>query len=207
MMKQHVRSLLFVLLSLSICSSDGRTQDSVEEPSTGKIFPKSVSFEHGTEDYSLILTGVAVRKKLVFKGYGMAHYMDAANFENIDMAIAAALSDVHAKQITIEFARDIGRDRIRNAFRGDFKKCASAEEMMEISALVDRFTGYFDEKVKKNDRFVLRWLPGGIVVSIIQGREKASITSVTFAKVLWRIWLGDKSVVDRERLVELAVGE
>jgi hypothetical protein len=207
-MKRSVNGVLVVLLAICICPLVAQPQDTVKEGATNKLFPKTVSFEYGGKNYSLSVTGVAARKKLVFKGYGVAHYMDVADFESKDAAVAAALSDAHAKQITMDFARGIGMGRIRGAFRGDFKKHATDEELSAISTFIDTFIGYLDkEKVEENDQFVLRWLPGGTVLSIIQGEEKAPITNVAFASVLWQIWLGEHSVVNRDKLVAIAVTE
>ena len=50
-------------------------QEKIAEPSTGKNFPSEVRFNVGGTDYTVKITGVAVRKKLVFKVYGMAHYI------------------------------------------------------------------------------------------------------------------------------------
>ena len=204
-MRRLIHCAVVILLVFCICPSP--TQSIVEESSTGKHFPATVSFQYGGKVYSLTVTGVSVRKKLVFKGYGIAHYMDEAGFEDRDAAFAAALSDTHAKQITMDFARDIDVEKMQKAFREGFKKSASDEEAKAIDALVDQFIGYFDNDVKKNDQFVLRWLPGGTVVAIVQGEEKESITNVTFATVLWRIWLGKHSVVNRKNLVAMTVAE
>jgi hypothetical protein len=43
------------------------------------------------------------------------------------------------------------------------------------------------------------------VTTIIHGAEQEPIDSVTFSSVLWRIWLGKHSIVDRDRLVEMVV--
>jgi hypothetical protein len=107
----------------------------------------------------------------------------------------------------MEFARDVEAEKIRNAFREGLEKNSSNEEMETISALVDQFVGYFDEDAVKGKRYVLRWLPGGIVTAIIHGEEMEPITSVTLAKSLWQIWLGKKSIVDRDDLVEMVVDD
>jgi hypothetical protein len=52
-------------------------QEMVTEPSTGKQFPAVQTFSAGGKEYTLQLTGVAVRKKVIFKVYGMAHHMES----------------------------------------------------------------------------------------------------------------------------------
>ncbi|UCG51032.1 MAG: chalcone isomerase family protein [Candidatus Latescibacterota bacterium] len=206
-MKWLIGSLCVFVLVTGVFPSTAAAQEFVEESSTKKQFPKSVSFQHGGKEYSLSVTGVAVRKKLIFKVYGIAHYMDQAEFEDKNAALEAALADGHAKQITMDFARGVSVDKIQNAFRDGFKKHASDEEMDVITTFADQFVGYFDKGVEKNDQYVLRWLPDGIVLTTVQDEEKEPIANVTFAKVLWRIWLDKGSIVDRKKLVAMAVKE
>lgn len=177
-------------------------QEMVEESSTGKKFPAEVSFTYNDSTYNLSITGVAVRKKFVFKVYGMAHYMESPGTMSKEEAFKAALSDGKAKQITMDFARGVGSGKIQGAYRDGFKKNASKEEMQEIQQYVDQFVGYFDKDVKENEQYILRWVPGGTILTIVQGEEKPAITNATFARVLWSIWLGDHSIVKREKLIE-----
>jgi hypothetical protein len=194
-------------MAVCVLAAAAAAQDEVEEPSTDRRFPASVSFESGDGTWDLKVTGLAVRKKFMFKVYGMAHYMDAAGFDSRESAFAAAMSDERAKQITMVFVRDVEAKKIQDAFREGFQKNASDEEFAEIGDLVETFAGYYQQDVAKGDRYVLRWLPGGRIESLIHGIENDPITSVTFATVLWRVWLGRDSIVDRDRLVEMAVEE
>jgi hypothetical protein len=204
--KRVIHSFLPIVL-LAVVVSGSVAQNTVEERSTGVRFPETVSFQHGDDEYTLQITGVALRKKFFVKVYGIAHYWNAgsAGIHDKDDAFAAALSDEYAKQITMEFVRDVEAKKIEDAFREGFKKMASKEEWTEISSLVDRFLANFHGGAEPGKRYVLRWLPGGIVTAFIHGEESDPIESVTFATALWRIWLAKGSIVDRERLVEMAV--
>ncbi|MCC6396564.1 MAG: chalcone isomerase family protein, partial [Bacteroidetes bacterium] len=71
-----------------------------------------------------------------------------------------------------------------------------------IAPLVQKFLGYFTKDVKEDDRFVLQWRPGGTIIAQTQGTDHPPITDPTFARVLWSIWMGEDSIVDREELVE-----
>lgn len=176
-------------------------QEMVTEPSTGKIFPTVQKFSAGGKEYTMQLTGVAVRKKVVFKVYGMAHYMENPAGGTLAGAIKDALTDGKAKQITMVFVRDVDQGSIQNAYRDGFKENASREELPQIQKLIDQFVGNFTAPVKEDDVFILRWLPGGTIIPIIKGEEKQSITNPVFAKVLWSIWFGDESIVDPDDLV------
>ena len=73
-----------------------------------------------------------------------------------------------------------------------------------MQSQVDQFVGYFAKEVNENDQYVLRWLPGGVVIAIVQGEEKPAITGELFARTLWSIWFGEDSIVDRDDLVSRA---
>jgi len=177
------------------------SQQMVTEPSTGKTFPKEVTFKQGESSYTVTLTGTAVRKKLIFKVYGMAHYMQDPIKGSKSDVFKSILTDGRAKQISMEFVRDVELGKIQDAYRDGFKNNATSDELRAINDKINTFIGYFTKDVKENDEFVLRWLPGGTVIAVVQGEEKPPITDLTFAKVLWTIWFGDDSIVDRDDLV------
>jgi hypothetical protein len=195
-------TLPLVLLAATLCLAPlSQAQETVKENSTGKSFPVSVTFSHEGKTYNLSLTGTTVRKKIVVKVYAIAHYMqDPPSGKEKDL-YAAVLTDGKAKQITMDFSRDVTVNQIRGAYRDGFEENATKEEMKAIAPLVEKFLGYFSSDVKENDRFILRWLPGGTVVAQVQGVDKPAITNPVFARVLWSIWLGEDSLVDREALV------
>ncbi|MEJ2721289.1 MAG: chalcone isomerase family protein [bacterium] len=206
-MRRVVLVLTVAAVAAGIWLSAARSQDQVEEPSTKEVFPRTVEFEYNGTDYELQVTGVAVRKKFFVKVYAIAHYMDmeVADFKDILKALDTVLSDSYAKQITLDFVRDVGVDDIQKAYRSGFEKNATDEEKEVIAPFVEQFLGYFTKDVEKGDQYILRWIPDGIVLATVNGETYGPIANVTFAKALWRIWLGDKSPVDRKKLVEMAV--
>lgn len=197
--RRTCRSLLLGSLFFLACTAFA--QEMVTEPSTGKKFPAVQSFSAGGKDYSMQLTGVAVRKKVVFKVYGMAHHMENPAGGTRAGAIKDVLTDGKAKQITMVFVRDVDAASIQDAYRDGFKENVSREDYPKIQGLIEKFVGNFTAGVKENDVFVLRWLPGGTIIPVIKGEEKAPITNPVFARVLWTIWFGDESIVDPDDLV------
>lgn len=198
-MKQFCLALIaFSTLFAVLCPG----QQKVKEGSTGKMFPAEISFKHDTTEYTLKVTGLTVRKKFVFKVYGMAHYIQDPVVGNKDDAFKGVLTDGKAKQITMNFARDVEAKKIGEAYRDGFKDHTTPEVLKKLEPLVDQFIGYFSKDVKENEEFVLRWLPGGTVIAILQGDEKPPLVDVTFAQSLWSIWFGKDSIVDRDDLVK-----
>lgn len=111
------------------------------------------------------------------------------------------MSDSHAKQVTMHFVRDVSADRIQRALLEGIQRNATDPELAVIQPFIDQFARAIHRDVKEDDRFVIRWLPGGTTTSIFEGREVSTITSALFAKVLWSIWFGDHAVVNRDHLV------
>jgi len=190
-----------VLPLLFFLSMAATAQETAQEPSTGKSFPLLVRYSSGGTEYPMTLTGVAVRKKLVFKVYGMAHYAQDPVKGTKAEVLAAMLVDGKARQITMDFARDVDAGKIRDAYMDGFRENATADELKTIQPLVDQFVAGFAHDVRENQQFIVRWLPGGVVVATVAGEEKPPITSLLFARVLWSIWLGKDSIVDRDDLV------
>jgi hypothetical protein len=178
-------------------------QETVREPSTKVEFPAEVTVTYDDTSYTLVATGTAVRKKLMFKVYGMVHYMQEPPQGGKDEILSEVLSDGKAKQLVLQFVRNVGADKIQNAWRDGFKKNTSVEQFSDIEPLVEQFVGYFTDEVRKGEQYIFRWLPGGTVVTIIKGEEKPAITSVEFARGLWAIWFGQKPAVKRDHLIRL----
>jgi hypothetical protein len=200
------RSLALLAGCIVLSAQVAFTQDMVKEPSTGKMFPAVVKVTHEGKEITLNLTGVAVRKKVVFKVYGLAHYMQDPPNTNEDDAYKAVLADGKAKQLTLDFARNVDPESIKNAYRDGFKENAKPEELKKIQPLIDQLLGYFTAEVKENQKFTLRWLPGGVVLVNVAGEEKPALKDATFARVFWSIWFGEDSIVDREDLVQKMIG-
>jgi len=179
------------------------SQTMVKEPSTEKSFPSTLTFKSGSSEYTLNLTGLSVRKKYFFKVYGIAHYLQDAGTVSKADAFKACLADGKAKQITMDFARDVDNKSIIDTYNESFKEMATKEELASVQSSLTQYLGYFDKEVKENQQYILRWLPGGTILATIQGEEKPPIANETFARILWSIWLGPDSVVDRDDLVAL----
>jgi hypothetical protein len=196
-----MKPVVVIVLLLAFCLPC-LGQEMVTEPSTEKNFPAEVTFKQGDVSYTLKATGTAVRKKLLFKVYGMVHYMQDPVASSLQDAFRAILTDGKAKQITMEFARDVDAKKIHDTYLESFQANASADDFKKIEPLVNTYLGYFSRDVKENDQFIIRWLPGGTIVATIQGEEKPPIADQLFAKTFWSIWFGEDSIVNRDKLVQ-----
>lgn len=176
-------------------------EDTIVDKTTGKVFPANVSFTSEGNNYNLDATGVSTRTKFFVKVYSVAHYLQKSTDVNSKNIFNQIFSDDKAKQLTLIWVRDVDSRTIKDGYMDTFKKVFSQEQQKELNGQIEQFLGFFNENAKINDRQVIRWIPGGIIEVDINGVKKGQVKSVDFAKAVWGIWLGAKSVVPRNQLV------
>lgn len=169
----------------------------IEDKATGFTFPSEVSFQYEGKEYQLEATGVATRKKFMFLIYSVASYLQKNGTEEGDK-FARIMQPDTAKQLTLKWARDLGESTIREGFRSAILQ---NDTEGTLKSEVDKFVTFFGD-IKKGEEQMLRWLPGGIIVVQYGGEVKGTIKNEAFAKALWSVWFGKKSVVNRNDLVK-----
>ncbi len=193
-------SLGLVFLSFTLCGV-GNAQQTIQDSSTGELFPQEINFESKGQSIKLDATGVATRKKLIIKVYSIAHYIqDASSFSKTNF-FQEVLKDGKAKQFTMKWVRNVPVDKVTEAYHDSFKNVLGGKETPKLTEEINTFISYFNQEAKKGDEYVLRWLPGGIIEVILNGKKAGSVEDVDFAKALWSIWFGENSVVNRDQLI------
>lgn len=170
----------------------------VKDEGTGKTFPSTVTFEHEGKSYELDATGTSMRKKMSFKVYGMASYLEK-NATGSD-AFAKVMDPKAAKQLTMKWMRDIEAKLLTDGYRDSFKKVLEGSDLQKE---IDQFLTFYSQDIKDGDEQVIRYLPGGYVELLMNGQSRGHLTNEAFAQALWKIWFGPKSVVNRDQLVSL----
>lgn len=189
--------------SLALFSSGVFAADTLTDSATGETFPSTVSFDHAGKKYQLNATGVATRKKLFVKVYSLAHYLQDGAAVNKANAFSTILSDDYAKQATMKWVRDIPAGKIQEGYEESFKAAFPEPKHTQLKNEIDTYISFFNHDMKKGDEYDVRWLPGGYVEVIINGTSAGSVQDKDFAKGLWEIWFGSKSVVNRDDLISL----
>lgn len=189
---------------LSLFSPVLQAVDMIKDNSTGEVFPREIAIDHEGKHYELEATGVTTRKKLVIKIYGLASYLQK-NPQHLKQQdkYEAIFSDDNAKQITMKWVRDVSLENLQETYRESFRKVLTAQEYAQQQNDIEKYITFFTWGAHKGDEFINRWLPGGYVEVLINGNRVGSITNKAFAKGLWSIWFGNKSVVDRVQLTSL----
>jgi len=191
---RYVFGILLGILPLFFGYASGQQ---ITDRRLNETFPENIAFHYKGQPYRLEKTGAAIRKKFFVKVYRVASYLqDPSSVMGADI-FANILNSSKAKQLSFQWLRNASQTRVREDYRETFSKVTSGNQ-----AEIDQFIGFFGE-VKKGDTHDLRWFPDNTVTVIINDQVMGSIKSDRFAKTLWSIWFGDKSVVDRNKLIAM----
>lgn len=156
------------------------------DKATGLTFPEHVTFNFEGKDYQLTATGVATRKKFMFKVYSVAHYLQEGG------QTKEILNDHFAKQLTIKWARNVPASKIQEGYQ---------ESLGDTQGDAGKFISFFNQDAKAGDEYILRWIPEGNLEVLINGSEVGMIKNGAFAKRVWEIWFGSKNIVDKNALM------
>ena len=193
-------SLLMGLLAVT--SFALHAEETITDPATKTTFPKNVTITHDSKTYNLSATGIAVRSKFFVHVYSIAHYIETppptGDKEKIFEEI---LEDGKAKELIMKWVHNADISQVQDGYNESFSRILTQDQSSSIQSEINKFISFNDQNVKVGDEHILRWLPGGYVEVIINGTSKGNITNVDFAKALWSIWLGPKSVVNRNKLI------
>ena len=199
-MRQLFKQFFFMATCLAATVT---AEETISDKATGKSFPIDVSYSIQGKEYQLNATGVSTRTKFFVKVYSVAHYIQEGADINKNNVFSQLFNDALAKQLSFVWVRDIDSKTHQDGYIDTFKKVFTPAQQQAMQPQIDQFIGFFDQNMKVNDHQVIRWAPGGIIQVEINGVKKGEIVSTDFAKAVWNIWLGAKSVVNRNQLISL----
>ena len=138
----------------------------------------------------LVLNGAGLRKKYgIAKVYVGALYLPSKT-GNADAALAAGTA-----KVTMHFLRDVGKDKLTEAWHEGFAGNNGADVGAKHAADLERFIGFFSD-VKEGELIEVDFVPGTGVSVTIAGKARGSVAGDDFAKAVLRIWLGPKPPSD-----------
>ena len=201
--KLFVKPIVLSISLISVAFAD----NSISEAEDEKQFPQNIVIEYNNQQLDLFMTGLTIRRKFFLKIYSMAHYIEQLPVvAGLDISgnhiYKSILENNGIKQITMVFMRKLSAEQIQDSLRSGIQLNSSEADYLKILPQVEEFMQAITADVKKNDEFIIRWLPDGSIISFFQGTQISSIKNVKFAETLWAIWFGDFSVVDRKALIE-----
>lgn len=162
-------------------------------------FPSSISYTDQGNEVVLELTGTAVRKKLLFTIYRVGGYLQ----QGVEKSAASYQNPEVPKQIRLFWLRSIPGEMARKSFTKALEKVHGERFGPEMHKKVEGLLVLFQEGVKKGDLFDFRQLSNGSVDIYVNGKKQFTLEDVTLAEFILDIWIGDNSIVNRDKLLGL----
>ncbi len=158
-------------------------------PGSNVKYHPEIEVNIGGKTTRLVLTGTALRTKLVVNVYAIGSYVEKGS--SVYNAESLAAADV-AKRLHLVMERTLdGRDMaeaLRSAIRANYGEPQFNEE---INSLVQYMNS---TSVRKGDHIFLTHVPGiGLQINAA-GKADFLIKNVAFSKAVWEIYLGKKNI-------------
>lgn len=190
----------------------------VEEKATDAMFPEWIQYGKEEAIRTHHLAGLGVRKKTLFrvKVYAFGFYLDAAaasakvkplvgrklkDMMKDRKLDAALLDDSFGKTIRLVMARDVDADDMAEAFEDSLKSrikkyTAKMDEKQQEEAVLAlaKFRSYFKVEAKEDQVLQFTWLPGGRLLTNIDGKPSPEIKNLALCHALFHVYLGDDPI-------------
>ncbi len=191
--------LLSLLLVLCFCMAARAESDKAGLDG----FPGELRWQ-GDREVVLRLSGVALREIFFFDVYYIAHYLEygageASTWDAIDTP-EALLAQPLVKQIVIRYARDIDAAKLKQVLRDSFIQACRPEQWPRLQAKLEKLLSGIDQPIVEGQELTLVWEALSLHV-YLEGESVFTLNDAEFAEVLWSIWLGPRSVIDRSDLL------
>ncbi len=147
----------------------------------GVAFPDTVQV-NGTP---LTLNGAGLCTRYTFKMYVAGLYLaEKSSDPNIILKVDTP------KRIVMHFVRNVGKEDITEAFSESLRN-NMPNASKSVKSDIDRLFAAI-EPVKEGQEMIFTYIPGTGTSFAVGGKEKLSIETPDFGRVLFAIWLGPK---------------
>lgn len=137
----------------------------------------------------LQLNGMGLRKKAVFMAVFKV-YVGALYLTKKSSDPATILSADEPREMVMHFLRDVGKDRLVEAWKEGFAGNAPAAQT-KLAKEIDRFLGFWRD-VAEGEEVLMTYVPGKGTTVSFAGKEVGTIEGKEFADALLSVWLGPK---------------
>lgn len=135
------------------------------------------------EGQKLVLNGMALRKKIVFKVYVAGLYLPAKE-KNAKKILAAD----QPRHIIMHFVRSVGAGKISDAWIEGLED-NTPDFSPELKKQFDKLCSYMED-VEDGDQVVFTYLPDKGTAVKVKGKVKGTISGKPFADALFACWIG-----------------
>jgi hypothetical protein len=139
------------------------------------------------EGKTLKLNGMGLRKKLMFKVYVAALYVETPT-----IAGEAIIASDQIRRMQLRILRSLKAAKVTEAIVEGFEK-NSKPQMGALKERLGRFSAMISD-VSEGDEILFTYVPGRGTVVSVKGAEKGIIEGKDFAGALFAVWLGPNPV-------------
>jgi hypothetical protein len=180
-----MRSRFVALALLGLFGTWALAVESVGVDGSKTQYPTLIESPINNKPVKLVLTGTALRKKLLFNVYTIASYVqEGAQVHNADDLTSADVP----KQLHLVLERDLDGKTMASAFREavrlNYPSPAFDHELDTLSRFLE------ESSVKKGDHVWLSHVPGVGFHVRMPGKKEMVIPNASFSKAIWEVYLG-----------------
>lgn len=177
-----------MLLTAAFLATAGLTAPVAAQNEAETVVKDGVTLQrHITVDgHSMVLNGVALRKKFIIKVYVAGLYLTAK-----DTSDTSILSADSPRRLVMEFLRGVDKGKICGAWN-DGLRDNTPDASEEVKAQFGTLCDYMADNIEKTERMVFTYIPGTGTTIEVKGEVKGTIPGKAFADALFRSWIGPK---------------
>jgi hypothetical protein len=170
-----IRKFLVVMMALSFCLP------LVSGTFKGVTMADKVNIE-GTD---LVLNGMALRKKIIFKVYVAGLYLPKK-----EKSAGKILKADGLRQTVMHFVRSVGADKLNDGWM-DGLEANTPKASPELKKQFEKLCSWMED-VKDGDRIVFTYIPEKGTRVEVKNKLKGQLEGKAFADALFACWIGPK---------------
>src|SRR5262245_8860420 len=181
--------LVASVITLAVWAVAAVATELIGLPGSAATYPTETTISINGQPVAVKLTGLAMRKKLLFNVYAIGSYVEKTSTVKTAEELAAADTP---KMLHLIMERDLDGKELAQAFQEAIRLNYAAPTFdQEITKLGDVLKA---QSIKKGDKMQLIHVPGVGVECVLNGKTEVTINNVAFAKAVWEIYLGPKNL-------------
>lgn len=170
------RALAAIVLTLATSAAFAVEVAGVKVPDTVTV-----------EGKTLRLNGAGLRKKMVFKVYVAALYVETPSRD-----AAAVVSSAGVKSVRLFILRSLSGAKVSEAIAEGFEFNSKAE-LPRLQSRLEKLNHMIPD-VKEGDEIAFTWIPDKGVQVSVRGTDRGTLEGRDFADALFSVWLGPHPV-------------
>ena len=141
-------------------------------------------------EHTLVLNGLGLRKKAIFKIYVGGLYLPARQSD----AAAIFAADAPRRMVMHVVYKGLAEEQLADGWN-DCLEANNPSAASDVKQGFDRLSGWMEE-VQKGGRLAFTYAPGSGTEVEVKGTSKGTIAGKPFADALFACWIGDQPATE-----------